>query len=335
MKFLRLLLLPILFTTCKKPENLAEGSIYLADKGNYLTLEVRSDSTLQDGLIYKTVLIKINDSLLQKKYSDYKLEIAAPGKCSNGTQTLQVSNGGSNQITAVVNSSITSNCEIKVKVGPYTTAGFVAFNLPQIQPTFYITQKTSNAVADGVSYSELLVITPATKNDGKINNFEVICDKGIFLQGTNSFTQTLASNDTLHIYIKNSTVETASIKVKMNSTVLKEFAIKYLDAWPQSITIEPSQSIIKAARTTTLMLNSKLLRNPGTVSTGQIITYSDSTSVGSIGQFLNSTLTNTNAISQAEFRIRDTTYTGPVYIKAKAKAQAGEISSIIKIIVIP
>lgn len=194
--------------------------------------------------------------------------------------------------------------------------------------TIILTAASDSTPADNVSY--LQITAKVDSNIANANRSIVFTsNQGTFANTTGaSYTTQIASNETAVCFLKNSVAGPTTViaTISSGSTTLASTSIvaKFDTAWPNYINLSLSPAdTIKDTITNTIAVTATLARATGTPSNYLPITFYDSTSIGSIGTFINQTPTTMGATATYWFK-NTNTFQGFLFIKGKIKINHGQ-----------
>gem|GEM_PF-3576746 len=192
--------------------------------------------------------------------------------------------------------------------------------------TLQLLVKTNGIAGDNFSYAEIIAVS---KIPGQANRQLVFtCDKGVFSNNSNSYTLTTGANDTTRAYLRYGKSDLVRVTAAL-ATYSKELYVNFVNAYPGQVILDPEFVSLPHTLGAKSKVTVSLLRATGTVSEGQQVFYYDSVATAgprrSVGGFFNSTISNSSGVSNSEFRLLDTTYTGLVFLKAYVETPGGRI----------
>ncbi len=180
-----------------------------------------------------------------------------------------------------------------------------------------------NVPADDYSYAE--VSATITGRSSANDRIIFTAENGAFANGMTKDTVVAASGETVKVYLKDNRVE----RVKVTATAFgkaKEVFIDFTPAYPDRLIVNPDIGTLPSEYTSTSFIITYLVRNSGTASQGQRISYRDSIATaegGSIGTFTQNTQSDTVGNAMVRYWVQDTTYHGFVYIKGEIQTPTG------------
>lgn len=196
----------------------------------------------------------------------------------------------------------------------------------QVDNSLTLKVTKNNIPADNYSYAEISAIL---KKRPAANDLIVFtADKGLFANNSNIYSVNVSSNDTTKAYIKYNKAEVVRITAIIFGNDTKEVYATFLQAYPSQILIYPDVTTLPTLFTSKSLITAKLVRPTGMASEGLSINFYDSaatSSLRSIGSFLNSTYSNSQGNATVEYWIQDTSYHGFVYIKGYINSDTGKV----------
>ena len=209
-------------------------------------------------------------------------------------------------------------------------------NLPsQIQDSLMLVVTKNNIPSDNYSYAE---ISAVIEGNQALSNQIIIfsADRGLFSNDSSIYITNVSINDTAKAYIKYNKAEIVRISASISNANTKEAFVTFFPSYPDQILIAPDISVLTDSFGSNTIINTKLVRLNGTVNTGFVIHYYDSTATNpgrSVGTCLNSSLSDSIGNATTQYSLQDTSYHGFVYIKSYVDTDTGRVSGLNRIYV--
>lgn len=319
MKYLMIIILIIsaAFKGCE-PGELEKPDLIGASLGSDdMFVTIKNDSTVADNASTIDISLKISDNLIKKSNEDkvkFSISSSSIGTFNDGKKTAEIIIDH-NKASISVKSSDNGKSIITATIGTYSKNIIIQFYKPQAKPT--ITVETDKVEADNYHTAVIKFVTTTPDVNKKII---FVTDKGLFSNNSNIYTTSMSSGGTTRAYLRYNKVEIAKVKVEVEKVYSEEVDVTFIVAKPTAIIIEFSSNILLAKLGSKTEVKARLVRDNGIPSEGQIIQFSDYTDASSgksIGDFFNTTKSNSLGEVTAEYSLRDSTYKGIVYIEGK------------------
>ncbi|MCW4470798.1 hypothetical protein OGH69_17635 [Flavobacterium sp. MFBS3-15] len=182
---------------------------------------------------------------------------------------------------------------------------------------------SGNVPADDYSYAEVSAVITGRRSPGDRIIFSA--ESGLFANGQSKDTVVAATDETVKVYLKHNRAG----RVKVTATAFgksKEVFVDFTPAYPDLLVVNPDNGTLPSEYTSTSLITTYLIRNTGTASQGQWISYRDSVATaegGSIGTFTQNTQSDAEGNATVRYWVQDTAYHGFVYIKGEIQTPAG------------
>lgn len=172
-----------------------------------------------------------------------------------------------------------------------------------------------NIAADGISAAELLV-TAGPSILSKYHDVNVkVSSIGKLPNGSDSMKLQLDIIGEAHVYVSAGAIGKSLITATVGNYT-KNATVIFVAAGPDYVHIETDAAIMAPRFDAKLNVKARLIRTPGLPSPDQSLNFYDSTTTGtSVGVFLNSATSNVQGEITTEYRLTDTSYHGPLYLK--------------------
>jgi hypothetical protein len=193
----------------------------------------------------------------------------------------------------------------------------------------------NNIPADGYSNAEITVDLTDTSLVLPGTNISFTSNNGTFTNGTISYSVPSGNNGMTEAYLKCNQAGVVNVTATVSSSFSETVAVTFVPALPDQVTLAPDIPTLTYSTAPQANLTTTLSRLLGTPSTGQALTYSDSTAIGgkSVGIFVNTTLSNASGVATAQYLLQDSTYTGFVYLKASIGSTNKTISGTTRLLI--
>lgn len=177
--------------------------------------------------------------------------------------------------------------------------------------------------ADDYSYAEVSAVITGRHSSG--DRIIFTAENGLFANGQSKDTVVASSNEAVKVYLKHNRAG----RVKVSAAAFgktKEVFVDFGTAYPDLLVINPDAGTLPSDYSSSSLITTYLVRNTGTASQGQWISYRDSVATaegGSIGTFTQLTQSDAQGNATVRYWVQDTTYHGFVYIKGELQTPAG------------
>ncbi len=321
-----IILVVILFSCSEEPGDLKEY-YFFTDPDNFI-LSVDNDRILADGVSYAELTVQGSDTVLQR-YSEIKLDVQPIGKFSNNLTSLVLPFDNEGVAKAKLYSDSAGMAVLSAWIGPVKRIIEMEFFTVGMDSLLLIV-KQENVPADNSTYAKISAINVSKHEQVTTINFTA--DFGTFSNNDAGFEVHVSSHDTANVFLKSKTAGLVRVTASIGGSVASETMVRFLPSLPDQLIIEPDSSSLRPLYGSKSKIKAKLTKYVGTVSEGQVLLFSDSSSTGaSVGSFLNTTLSDSNGMAFAEYWVQDTSYHGFVYIKGKIITNEGFVSGMGKI----
>lgn len=301
------------------PSELAKPDLIEASLGSDdMTVTIKNDSTVADNASTIDILLKISNNLIKKSNADkvkFSISPSSIGTFSDGTKTAEITIDPNREALTSVKSSNDGKSIVTATIGKYSKNIIIQFYKPEGKPA--TTVETDKVEADNYHTAVIKFVTPTPDVNKKI---VFVSDKGVFSNNSNTYTTSMSSGGTTRAYLRYNKAEIVKVKVEVEKVYSEEVDVTFIVAKPTAIIIEFSSNILLAKLGSKTEVKARLVRDNGIPSEGQIIQFSDyidTSNLKSIGDFFNTTKSNSLGEVTAEYSLRDSTHKGSVYIEGK------------------
>lgn len=196
---------------------------------------------------------------------------------------------------------------------------------PMDQGLVSLVLTTDSITADGLSTAEFILWADTAISKYYKDVVFTVTTPGLFSNGTASFTTTLDASGKAKVYVHSSSSGIVEVKADLTNLTSRTSSVYFRPSWADQILILPDSATMISFFSNSTSIKAKLIRNTGSVSSGMLVNFSDSTVTtgSSVGTFLGITTSNSTGEATAIYAIQDTSYHGFVYIKGSVMTNSG------------
>ncbi len=331
MKYATLSILMFVLAACHEEDLVTPDLKILQIDTNQVHLTVSETSVPADGIA--TIQVRFSSAGVRKNFSSVVFSISPIGTFASGdtiiTAPLDINGNAGVLVRSAGKEGIAF---VRAIIGGYTLLQQVTFTHPRLTDTLNLAVTIDNVPADDYSYAHLRVSAASPDTILRMKTVTFQADRGVFANGQTSFTTNAGLNGVGDAYLRYNKAERALVNATIAGAYTRQASVNFVRAWPNTLSIEPTAGTIVRVPGTTIGVNARLTRIYGLPTAGIPVTFRDSSSIGSVGTFLNSGTSNSAGTATTTYVLQDTSFIrGYIYIIGVVDTGGGVVRGVNKI----